>query len=116
VNATTDGVVRWTGNPHEEEFVSVVHKVMAADPLVRARNHDIRLTADDIEHMPVAGEGELDWPDPCPTQRRYSENDMHDEKLIDWKTAVTRNPADQLDQLLLAGTETQRHLRDFGPR
>jgi len=26
--------------------------------------------------------------------------DMHDEKLIDWKTAVMRNPADQLDQLL----------------
>ncbi|MBM3819182.1 MAG: pyruvate, phosphate dikinase [Acidimicrobiia bacterium] len=26
--------------------------------------------------------------------------DMHREKLIDWKTAVMRNPADQLDQLL----------------
>jgi pyruvate,orthophosphate dikinase len=26
--------------------------------------------------------------------------DMHREKLIDWKTAVLRNPADQLDQLL----------------
>ena len=26
--------------------------------------------------------------------------DMHKEKLIDWKTAVMRNPADQLDQLL----------------
>jgi pyruvate,orthophosphate dikinase len=26
--------------------------------------------------------------------------DMFKEKLIDWKTAVTRNPADQLDQLL----------------
>jgi len=26
--------------------------------------------------------------------------DMHKEKLIDWKTAVLRNPADQLDQLL----------------
>jgi pyruvate,orthophosphate dikinase len=26
--------------------------------------------------------------------------DMHQEKLIDWKTAVLRNPADQLDQLL----------------
>src|SRR4030088_3560110 len=26
--------------------------------------------------------------------------DMFDEKLIDWKTAVLRNPADQLDQLL----------------
>src|SRR5687768_10429303 len=26
--------------------------------------------------------------------------DMHKEKLIDWRTAVTRNPADQLEQLL----------------
>src|SRR5256714_440785 len=26
--------------------------------------------------------------------------DMFKEKLIDWKTAVMRNPADQLDQLL----------------
>src|SRR5438067_9175010 len=26
--------------------------------------------------------------------------DMYKEKLIDWKTAVMRNPADQLDQLL----------------
>src|SRR5688500_17292778 len=26
--------------------------------------------------------------------------DMHEEKLIDWKTAVMRNPADQLEQLL----------------
>ena len=26
--------------------------------------------------------------------------DMHKEKLIDWKTAVMRNPADQLEQLL----------------
>src|SRR5512137_334779 len=26
--------------------------------------------------------------------------DMHKEKLIDWKTAIRRNPADQLDQLL----------------
>jgi pyruvate,orthophosphate dikinase len=26
--------------------------------------------------------------------------DMHNEKLIDWKTAVMRNPADQLEQLL----------------
>jgi pyruvate, orthophosphate dikinase len=26
--------------------------------------------------------------------------DMHNEKLIDWRTAVLRNPADQLDQLL----------------
>ncbi|MBN2508421.1 MAG: pyruvate, phosphate dikinase, partial [Verrucomicrobia bacterium] len=26
--------------------------------------------------------------------------DMHREKLIDWKTAIRRNPADQLDQLL----------------
>src|SRR5258705_11007399 len=26
--------------------------------------------------------------------------DMYNEKLIDWKTAVMRNPADQLDQLL----------------
>ncbi len=26
--------------------------------------------------------------------------DMHQEKLIDWETAVLRNPADQLDQLL----------------
>src|SRR5678815_1938765 len=26
--------------------------------------------------------------------------DMHKEKLIDWKTAILRNPADQLEQLL----------------
>src|SRR4026209_2447227 len=26
--------------------------------------------------------------------------DMHREKLIDWKTAIMRNPADQLEQLL----------------
>src|SRR4029453_9245967 len=26
--------------------------------------------------------------------------DMHKEKLIDWETAIMRNPADQLDQLL----------------
>jgi pyruvate, orthophosphate dikinase len=26
--------------------------------------------------------------------------DMQKEKLIDWKTAIMRNPADQLDQLL----------------
>src|SRR4029453_3809116 len=29
--------------------------------------------------------------------------DMEKEKLIDWKTAIMRNPADQLEQLLAPG-------------
>jgi pyruvate,orthophosphate dikinase len=41
--------------------------------------------------------------------------DMVQEKLIDWKTAINRNPADQLDQLLapvfdLAGIKKAKHL------
>ncbi|GJM18417.1 MAG: hypothetical protein DHS20C14_06300 [Phycisphaeraceae bacterium] len=83
VVASTDGVVRWTGNPHEEEFVEVVHQVIASDPLVRARNGTLRLTADDIGYMPAAGSGELDWPEACSSRTRYSENDMHEVKLDD---------------------------------
>ncbi len=34
---STDGVVRWQGNPHEEAFVKAVEGVLASDPWVKAR-------------------------------------------------------------------------------
>ncbi|MEQ8770778.1 MAG: TlpA disulfide reductase family protein [Phycisphaerales bacterium] len=83
VVASTDGVVRWTGNPHDPKFVEAVHQVMGADPLVRARNDDIRLTADDLNYTPAAGSGNLDWPEPCPERARYASEDMHGSKIED---------------------------------
>jgi thiol-disulfide isomerase/thioredoxin len=35
---STDGVVRWMGNPHQKEFQEAVDQVLRADPLVRARS------------------------------------------------------------------------------
>lgn len=35
---STDGVIRWMGNPHEAEFKSVVEKVIKADPLIQAKS------------------------------------------------------------------------------
>ncbi len=83
VVASTDGVVRWTGNPHDPGFVEAVHQVMAVDPLVRARNDDIRLTADDLNYTPSAGSGNLDWPEPCPARFRYANENMHGSKIED---------------------------------
>ncbi len=37
VVVSTDGVVRWMGNPHQEDFTDVVRKVVEADPMVRAQ-------------------------------------------------------------------------------
>jgi cytochrome c biogenesis protein CcmG, thiol:disulfide interchange protein DsbE len=34
---STDGIVRWQGNPHQPEFTSVVRKCIEADPGVAAR-------------------------------------------------------------------------------
>ncbi len=34
---SSDGVIRWMGNPHEEDFVPAVEKVLAADPMVQSR-------------------------------------------------------------------------------
>jgi thiol-disulfide isomerase/thioredoxin len=34
---STDGIVRWQGNPLDSRFVSVVEQVLAADPLIAAR-------------------------------------------------------------------------------
>ncbi len=33
---STDGVVRWIGNPHDEHFKPAVEQVLRADPMVRA--------------------------------------------------------------------------------
>lgn len=35
---STDGVVRWQGNPHERAFRDAVDRVVAADPMVRANS------------------------------------------------------------------------------
>jgi len=32
---STDGVVRWMGNPHEEDFTTAVEKVIKADPAIK---------------------------------------------------------------------------------
>ncbi len=34
---STDGVIRWIGNPHDEAFLPAVNKTIAADPVVQAR-------------------------------------------------------------------------------
>lgn len=34
---STDGIIRWIGNPHEEDFIPAVNKTLAADPAVQAR-------------------------------------------------------------------------------
>jgi thiol-disulfide isomerase/thioredoxin len=34
---STDGVVRWIGNPHDENFVPAVKKTIASDPMVNAQ-------------------------------------------------------------------------------
>ena len=35
---STDGVIRWMGNPHQNEFRNAVEQVIAADPLIQAKN------------------------------------------------------------------------------
>lgn len=35
---STDGVIRWMGNPHEAEFKSVVEQVIKADPMIQAKS------------------------------------------------------------------------------
>lgn len=35
---STDGVVRWQGNPHDRGFGRAVEQVIANDPLIRAKN------------------------------------------------------------------------------
>ena len=32
---STDGVIRWIGNPHEEDFVPAVNATIAADPMLQ---------------------------------------------------------------------------------
>ncbi len=34
---STDGVIRWMGNPHEQGFKAAVEKVIKADPLIQAK-------------------------------------------------------------------------------
>jgi len=34
---STDGIIRWIGNPHEEGFLPAVNKTIAADPIVQDR-------------------------------------------------------------------------------
>ena len=33
---STDGVVRWMGNPHDEAFIPAVKKTIASDPMIQA--------------------------------------------------------------------------------
>lgn len=35
---STDGVVRWQGNPHEKSFKDAVAQVIANDPMIKAKN------------------------------------------------------------------------------
>lgn len=35
---STDGIIRWMGNPHQPEFKAVVEQVIAADPLIQAKS------------------------------------------------------------------------------
>ena len=35
---STDGVIRWMGNPHHKEFNAIVGQVVAADPLIKAKS------------------------------------------------------------------------------
>ncbi|MEM9373288.1 MAG: TlpA disulfide reductase family protein [Planctomycetota bacterium] len=35
---STDGVVRWQGNPHDKAFRTAVDKVVASDPMIRAKS------------------------------------------------------------------------------
>ena len=34
---STDGIIRWIGNPHEEGFLPAVNKTIAADPAIQTR-------------------------------------------------------------------------------
>ena len=34
---STDGIIRWIGNPHDENFLPAVNKTIAADPTVQSR-------------------------------------------------------------------------------
>jgi thiol-disulfide isomerase/thioredoxin len=34
---STDGVIRWMGNPHDREFKSAVEQVIKADPMIQAK-------------------------------------------------------------------------------
>lgn len=35
---STDGVIRWMGNPHESDFKAAVEQVLKADPLIQAKS------------------------------------------------------------------------------
>lgn len=34
---STDGIIRWIGNPHEEGFLPAVNKTIAVDPAIQTR-------------------------------------------------------------------------------
>ena len=34
---STDGVIRWMGNPHEQGFKAAVEQVIKADPMIQAK-------------------------------------------------------------------------------
>ncbi|RMH30787.1 MAG: TlpA family protein disulfide reductase [Planctomycetota bacterium] len=35
---STDGVIRWQGNPHEKDFAKIVSQIVSNDPLIKAKN------------------------------------------------------------------------------
>jgi thiol-disulfide isomerase/thioredoxin len=35
---STDGVIRWMGNPHEDDFKTTVEQVIKADPMIQAKS------------------------------------------------------------------------------
>lgn len=35
---STDGVIRWMGNPHHKDFNAIVGQVVAADPMIKAKS------------------------------------------------------------------------------
>ena len=75
---SSDGIVRWQGNPLSSEFVSVVKQVIKNDPLVQAMKRE-RLRSRGASSSASAG-ADLDWPEPN-TGKIYASNDMQGERL-----------------------------------
>lgn len=77
---SSDGVVRWQGNPLEPDFVSVVKQVIKSDPLVQAtKRARLRARAGSSGESASAG---LDWPEPN-EGKIYAKNDVQGERLAD---------------------------------
>ncbi|MEZ6318579.1 MAG: TlpA disulfide reductase family protein [Phycisphaerales bacterium] len=82
VVVSTDGVVRWQGNPHDDSFVAAVKQTIKADPLIRAKRGRMDVSegvlATPEEVAEVVADADYGWP---AHNARLSADDHQGEEL-----------------------------------